>query len=113
MSHALYHNGPLYGRMLISIRTEITDIVDCLASDVELEPALPVNEQAFGKNEEFFLFGSVFDANMIEKRLADKPIYFELSVGNAGNSLDGTKESMKRTQELEDDVGELEGTSHS
>ena len=34
-----------------------------------------------GKIEEFFLFGSVLDANMIDKKLADKPVSFEVSIG--------------------------------
>ncbi|CAG9137570.1 unnamed protein product [Plutella xylostella] len=53
-------------RVLISIRTEIMDNIECMASDVEVEPALPLTEPAFGKSEEFFLFSSIFDANMIE-----------------------------------------------
>lgn len=90
-------------RILISIRTEITDIIESPALDVEIEPIPPIIESSFGKNEEFFLFASVFDANMIDKRLTDKPIQFELSIGNAGNSLDGHNESVKRPQDLESD----------
>ncbi|KAG7313636.1 hypothetical protein JYU34_000794 [Plutella xylostella] len=96
-------------RVLISIRTEIMDNIECMASDVEVEPALPLTEPAFGKSEEFFLFSSIFDANMIEKRIADKPIHFELSIGNAGNCLDGNSESVKRPQDL--DTEELESMS--
>lgn len=77
------------------------DNIECMASDVEVEPALPLTEPAFGKSEEFFLFSSIFDANMIEKRIADKPIHFELSIGNAGNCLDGNSESVKRPQDLD------------
>ena len=29
------------------------------------------------------------DATMIDKRLTDKPVQFEISVGNAGNTIDG------------------------
>lgn len=31
---------------------------------------------------------------MIDKKLSDKPVYFELSIGNAGNSIDGHNESQ-------------------
>jgi hypothetical protein len=31
--------------------------------------------------EEFFLFGTILDANMVDKRLGEKPVKFELSVG--------------------------------
>lgn len=40
---------------------------------------------------------------MIDKKLVDKPLYFELSIGNAGNSLDGHNDSLKRAQDLETD----------
>ena len=29
------------------------------------------------------------DATMIDKRLTDKPVQFEISMGNAGNTIDG------------------------
>ncbi|XP_063373180.1 otoferlin-like [Cydia amplana] len=91
-------------RILVSIRTEITDSVECPpASDVEVEIMPPISDGTFGKNEEFFLFASVYDANMIDKRLTDKPIQFELSIGNSGNSLDGHSESVRRPQDLESD----------
>ncbi|CAK1588293.1 unnamed protein product [Parnassius mnemosyne] len=94
-------------RILISIRTEIMDSIECPASEVEVEPIAPINETSFGKNEEFFLFGSIFDANMIDKRLVDKPLQFELSIGNAGNSLDGLNESVKRPHDLDCELDEL------
>lgn len=40
---------------------------------------------------------------MIDKRLTDKPIQFELSIGNSGNSLDGHSDSVRRPQDLESD----------
>lgn len=42
---------------------------------------------------------------MIDKKLSDKSVYFELSIGNAGNSIDGHNESQ--CNNLGDD-GELE-----
>ncbi|XP_075991116.1 otoferlin-like [Anticarsia gemmatalis] len=95
------------GRILISIRTEIIDSIESPASEVEVEPIPPIVESSFGKNEEFFLFGSIFEANMIDKRLTDKPLQFELSIGNSGNSMDGHHESMKRAADLDCDLDEL------
>lgn len=46
------------------------------------------------------------EATMIEKKLYDKPIYFELSMGNAGNSLDGHNES--HCNNLSDEDEELQ-----
>ena len=34
-------------RILVAVRTEITDSVDTAPSDVEVEPAYPINEVAF------------------------------------------------------------------
>lgn len=81
--------------MLIAIRTEITDNVDIAPCEVEVEPIFPINESAYARNEEFFLFASIMDATMIDKKLGDKAICFEISIGNAGNSLDGHNESSK------------------
>ena len=35
------------------------------------------------------MFGCIMNATMIDKRMSDKSIQFEVSLGNAGNSLDG------------------------
>lgn len=66
---------------------------------MELEPTMPVNEVSYGKNEEFFLFASILDASMIDKKLGEKPVYFEISIGNAGNAIDGHNESRKDAQD--------------
>lgn len=47
---------------------------------------------------------------MIDKKLGDKPMYFELSIGNAGNTLDGHNESaqaMRDAEEEEEAPGKL------
>ncbi|KAG7196910.1 hypothetical protein KM043_000181 [Ampulex compressa] len=93
-------------RLLIAIRTEISDNVEMAPSEVELEPTVPINELAYARNEEFFLFATIMDATMIDKKLGDKPMYFEISIGNAGNALDGHNESSKMF-----DSGSKGGTS--
>ncbi|KAK6628981.1 hypothetical protein RUM43_002798 [Polyplax serrata] len=76
-------------RVLIAIRTEITNNLDFLNNDVEVEPIFPIQEASYAKNEEFFLFSSILSATMIDKKIGEKHIYFELSIGNAGNAIDG------------------------
>ncbi|XP_030765645.1 otoferlin-like isoform X2 [Sitophilus oryzae] len=93
-------------RLLISIRTEITDNIDLSPAAVELEPTVPVNEASYAKNEEFFLFTTILDASMIDKKLGDKPVYFEVSIGNAGNAIDGHNTSAK--EHYDSDSDELE-----
>ncbi|KAL0280303.1 UNVERIFIED_CONTAM: hypothetical protein PYX00_001638 [Menopon gallinae] len=90
-------------RILIAIRTEIMDNTDLLQHDVEIEPIHPIQESSYGRNEEFFLFSSILDASMIDKKLSDRPISFEISIGNAGNSLDGHNETYHDTFESEID----------
>lgn len=90
-------------RLLIAIRTEITDNIDLTPAAVDLEPAVPVNEAAYAKNEEFFLFTTILDASMIDKKLGDKPVYFEISMGNAGNAIDGHNESSKDCYDSDSD----------
>ncbi|XP_055296702.1 otoferlin isoform X2 [Sitodiplosis mosellana] len=93
-------------RLLIAIRTEITDNVETtMEKNVELQPTMPVCETSYSKIEEFFLFSTIMEATMIDKKLSDKSVYFELSVGNAGNSIDGHNESQ--CSNVGDD-GELE-----
>ena len=55
----------------------------------------------YGKPEDFLLFASVHECTMVEKKAADKPVFIEISMGNAGNCLDGTSAS-KSQNELED-----------
>jgi hypothetical protein len=92
-------------RLLIAIRTEISDNVDMITdNNVEVEQTLPISETAYCKNDEFFLFSTILEASMIDKKVCDRPVYFELSIGNAGNSLDGQNEStttMNDDEELE------------
>ncbi|NXN40106.1 FR1L6 protein, partial [Rhinoptilus africanus] len=56
--------------------------VEVEAFDVPLE----IYEERF---EEFLLFGTFFEATMIDRKVGDKPITFEVSVGNFGNITDG------------------------
>ncbi|PSN37731.1 Otoferlin [Blattella germanica] len=90
-------------RLLIAIRTEITDNIDLAPSEVEVEPTFPINETSYGKNEEYFMFATIIDATMIDKKLGDKPLFFEISIGNAGNSLDGHNETSKDASESDSD----------
>lgn len=76
--------------------------MDFAPSEVEVEPTLPVSESSYAKNEEFFLFSTIVEASMIEKKLGDKPVYFEISIGNAGNAIDGHNEPSGIKTPLED-----------
>ncbi|TMS06604.1 Fer-1-like protein 6 [Larimichthys crocea] len=51
---------------------------------VESPPALSADK------ERFLLFGTLFEATMIDRKIGDKPISFEFSLGNYGNVLEPT-----------------------
>lgn len=42
---------------------------------------LPPRQSATGKMEEFFLFGSFLEATMIDRKIGDKTISFEITIG--------------------------------
>lgn len=67
-------------------------------------------QTSYGRNEEFFLFASILDASMIDKKLSDRPISFEVSIGNAGNALDGHNETYHDTleSEIDDNLGNVQ-----
>lgn len=44
-------------------------------------------QTATGKVEEFFLFGSFLEATMIDRKIGDKPINFEVTIGGAHHPL--------------------------
>lgn len=46
--------------------------------------------------DNFLLFGTVFEATMIDRKIGDKPISFELSVGNFGNVQEGSPQVSGR-----------------
>uniref|UniRef100_A0A8C8H6J5 C2 domain-containing protein n=1 Tax=Oncorhynchus tshawytscha TaxID=74940 RepID=A0A8C8H6J5_ONCTS len=100
-------------RLLISVAVEILDTTSTeivSSTEVQVEPVSNISEvsahwmqtkkttrlplhvfsfSATGKIEEFFLFGSFLEATMIDRKIGDKPISFEVTIGNYGNQIDG------------------------
>ncbi|KAM4864947.1 fer-1-like protein 6 [Thomomys bottae] len=59
------------------------------STEVEVESFDVPPEIIPEKYEEFLLFGAFFEATMIDRKIGDKPISFEVSIGNFGNLIDG------------------------
>ncbi|XP_067109609.1 fer-1-like protein 6 [Osmerus mordax] len=55
----------------------------------------------------FLLFGALFEASMIDRKVGDKPVSFELSVGNFGNALENPSQPSTRKKV---ESSEAEGT---
>ncbi|OWK64055.1 Fer-1-like protein 6 [Lonchura striata] len=78
------------------------------STEVEVEPfdvPLEIYEEKF---EEFLLFGTFFEATMIDRKFGDKPITFEVSVGNFGSTTDGVSAGAGGKKKTHD--GEAEET---
>lgn len=91
-------------RLLISVAVEILDTssTEIISStEVQMEPVSNISESATGKMEQFFLFGSFLEATMIDRKIGDKPISFEVTIGNYGNQIDGVSKpaSAKKKKE--------------
>ena len=86
-----YGDGISYrGRILVQVKVEICDRLRQEKFHVEpCKPCKKASQHQVGKVDEFFLFSCFFDASMISRAYAAKPIEFEVSIGNAGNNVDG------------------------
>ncbi|XP_053469548.1 otoferlin isoform X2 [Ictalurus furcatus] len=84
-------------RLLISLAVEILDTSSTdttISTEVQVEPISNFSEISAGKVEEFFLFGSFLEATMIDRKIGDKPINFEVTIGNYGNQIDGVSKPV-------------------
>uniref|UniRef100_A0A8C2F237 Otoferlin n=1 Tax=Cyprinus carpio TaxID=7962 RepID=A0A8C2F237_CYPCA len=91
-------------RLLISITVEILDTSSAeimSSTEVQIEPVSNMSESATGKMEEFFLFGSFLEATMIDRKIGDKAISFEVTIGNYGNQIDGVSKSASAKKKKE------------
>uniref|UniRef100_A0A6Q2Y2V9 Otoferlin n=1 Tax=Esox lucius TaxID=8010 RepID=A0A6Q2Y2V9_ESOLU len=77
-------------RLLISLGVEILDTSspEIMSSTENLQIRMPFLNSATGKVEEFFLFGAFLEATMIDRKIGDKPINFEVTIGNYGSEID-------------------------
>ncbi|OPJ88353.1 fer-1-like protein 6 [Patagioenas fasciata monilis] len=78
------------------------------STEVEVEPFDVPSEIYEEKFEEFLLFGTFFEATMIDRKVGDKPITFEVSVGNFGSITDGVSAGAGGKKKTHD--GEAEET---
>ncbi|KAM6954586.1 otoferlin [Aplochiton taeniatus] len=97
-------------RLLLSIAVEILDTTSTeivSSTEVQVESVSNISESATGKIEEFFLFGSFLEATMIDRKIGDKPISFEVTIGNYGNQIDGVSKPLAKKKK-KDGGGENE-----
>ncbi|XP_068198937.1 otoferlin isoform X3 [Antennarius striatus] len=98
-------------RLLLSIALEVLDTTspEILSStEVQVEPISNISESATGRMDEFFLFGSFLEATMIDRKIGDKAITFEITIGNYGNQIDGVSKSSSTKKKKKDGESEEE-----
>ncbi|KAM9704297.1 otoferlin isoform 11-T12 [Menidia menidia] len=98
-------------RLLVSVAVEILDTTspEILSStEVQMETVSNISESATGKLEEFFLFGSFLEATMIDRKIGDKAISFEITIGNYGNQIDGVSKTSSAKKKRKDGESEEE-----
>ncbi|XP_039980979.1 LOW QUALITY PROTEIN: otoferlin [Xiphias gladius] len=98
-------------RLLLSIAVEILDTTSpeiISSADVQVETVSNISESATGKIEEFFLFGSFLEATMIDRKIGDKTISFEITIGNYGNQIDGISKPSSAKKKKKDGENEEE-----
>ncbi|XP_067888777.1 fer-1-like protein 6 [Heterodontus francisci] len=83
------------------------------STEIEVEPIEPSSWTDEETVQDFFLFGTIFEATMIDRKIGERPISFEVSLGNYGNVLDGVSPtaSIKR-RPLETNEGETASLLH-
>uniref|UniRef100_A0A8C3MSY8 Uncharacterized protein n=1 Tax=Geospiza parvula TaxID=87175 RepID=A0A8C3MSY8_GEOPR len=98
-------------RLLLGLAVEILDTTNPeinSSTEVQVEQATAVADNCSGKMEEFFLFGAFLEASMIDRKIGDKPINFEVTIGNYGNQVDGSSKPLLRKKKEGGDGDEEE-----
>ncbi|XP_078131129.1 otoferlin isoform X5 [Sander vitreus] len=98
-------------RLLLSIAVEILDTTSpelMSSTEVQVEGVSNISESATGKIDEFFLFGSFLEATMIDRKIGDKAISFEITIGNYGNQIDGVSKPLSAKKKKKDGENEEE-----
>lgn len=82
------------GRILVSLKVEVLEGPAYFPPGVTKQPCLPINESILGDKEEFLLFGCVTGLSMLDKKLVDKPVHLEISIGHCGEVSRNDESSM-------------------
>ncbi|XP_068927908.1 otoferlin [Petaurus breviceps papuanus] len=98
-------------RLMLGLAMEILDTSNpelTSSTEVQVEQATPVSDSCTGKMEEFFLFGAFLEASMIDRKNGDKPITFEVTIGNYGNQVDGMSRPQRPRKKESGDEEEVD-----
>ncbi|KAM8947023.1 fer-1-like protein 4 isoform 2-T2 [Pelodytes ibericus] len=79
------------------------------AVTVEVDDILPLPENALGVKEEFLLFGALFEVTMVDPIIGNKPVKFEVSIGNYGKIAEVIPKPSKKKEKFETIPEERQG----
>ncbi|XP_010080357.1 PREDICTED: fer-1-like protein 4, partial [Pterocles gutturalis] len=68
---------------------------------VEVEELHPLTENALGRKEEFLLFVAFFEATVMNSSLNNKPVSFEVSIGNYGKAEEVVTKVQRKAEKGE------------
>lgn len=83
------------------------------AVTVETEEIHPLPEGFLGEKQDFVLFLSLFEITMMDLRAGNKPLNFELSIGNYGKAVEVTRRRTQSREELRGSREELSEESQT
>ncbi|NWU70045.1 FR1L4 protein, partial [Pterocles burchelli] len=90
------------GRILMAITVEIFSSPSQPGEvTVEVEELHPLPENALGRKEEFLLFVAFFEATMMDSSLNNKPVSFEVSIGNYGKAEEVVTKVQRKVEKGE------------
>ncbi|NXF83594.1 FR1L4 protein, partial [Sclerurus mexicanus] len=91
------------GRVLMAITVEIfssPSVAERKLGD-RMRELHPLPENVLGRKEEFLLFAAFFEATMMDSSLSNKPVSFEISIGNYGKSEEVVTKGWKSVEKGE------------
>ncbi|ELU05062.1 hypothetical protein CAPTEDRAFT_184805 [Capitella teleta] len=109
LNEGLGEGSAYRGRLLMQLTTTILDAESGGVSSVSREKLLRTGGQSdFKPRKELILFATLFEAAMINGEFANKSVYFEISIGKYGNTIDskGRAKLFEKTDDEESDEEE-------
>ena len=104
LNHGLEEGIGYRGRLLLEIFTEEGESAhDEEISNIEVKGTSPVSNVIGGKEDTFQLFCCIYEATLIDRKTAKKPIRFEMNIENYGNTIDGKLVSWKEDDDEEEE----------
>ncbi|KFP63125.1 Fer-1-like 4, partial [Cariama cristata] len=101
MGEGIFYRGRLLMAITVEIFSSPSEAEQPGEVTVEVEELHPLPENALGRKEEFFLFAAFFEATMLDSSLSNKPVSFEVSIGNYGKAEEAVTKVRRKVEKGE------------